>query len=235
MDIVSAQEVLSFPINNTGRIVEAYIGEYASGKSEMAINRALEQKNQGRQVTLVDLDTVEPFYTLRTLKRVLEGMGMKVISFAREDSFGLGETGAMLNPQARWALMNEGDIIMDIGYGVQGAKTLNLVEGANESPDLKILAVINGTRPMTDSQAGIKEYLTELGRVDAIVLNTHLGDETTVEIIIKGNDLIQEVAREMGIPIAYMAVNEDLQELMPAAEYAMPVKYIKRYMPGAMW
>jgi hypothetical protein len=39
----------------------------------------------------------------------------------------------------------------------------------------------------------------------------------------------------MGIPIAYMAVNEDLQELMPAAEYAMPVKYIKRYMPGAMW
>lgn len=235
MDIVSAQEVLSFPINNTGRIVEAYIGEYASGKSEMAINRALEQKNQGRQVTLVDLDTVEPFYTLRTLKRVLEGKGMKVISFAREDSFGLGETGAMLNPQARWALMNEGDIIMDIGYGVQGAKTLNLVEGANESPDLKILAVINGTRPMTDSQAGIKEYLTELGRVDAIVLNTHLGDETTVEIIIKGNDLIQEVAREMGIPIAYMAVNEDLQELMPAAEYAMPVKYIKRYMPGAMW
>lgn len=235
MDIVSAQEVLSFPINNTGRIVEAYIGEYASGKSEMAINRALEQKNQGRQVTLVDLDTVEPFYTLRTLKRVLEGMGMKVISFAREDSFGLGETGAMLNPQARWALMNEGDIIMDIGYGVQGAKTLNLVEGANESPDLKILAVINGTRPMTDSQAGIKEYLTELGRVDAIVLNTHLGDETTVEIIIKGNDLIQEVARKMGIPIAYMAVNEDLQELMPAAEYAMPVKYIKRYMPGAMW
>lgn len=226
---------MSFPINNTGRIVEAYIGEYASGKSEMAINRALEQKNQGRQVTLVDLDTVEPFYTLRTLKRVLEGMGMKVISFAREDSFGLGETGAMLNPQARWALMNEGDIIMDIGYGVQGAKTLNLVEGANESPDLKILAVINGTRPMTDSQAGIKEYLTELGRVDAIVLNTHMGDETTVEIIIKGNDLIQEVAREMGIPIAYMAVNEDLQELMPAAEYAMPVKYIKRYMPGAMW
>ena len=226
---------MRFSINNKIRIIEAYIGEYASGKSEMAINRALDLKNQGRQVTLVDLDTVEPFYTLRTLKRVLEAMGMKVISFAREDSFGLGETGAMLNPQARWALMNEGDIIMDIGYGVQGAKTLNLVEGANESPDLKILAVINGTRPMTDSQERIKEYLTELGRVDAIVLNTHLGDETTVEIIKRGNDLIQEVARERGIPIAYMAVNEDLQELMPVAEYTIPVKYIKRYMPGAMW
>jgi MinD-like ATPase involved in chromosome partitioning or flagellar assembly len=235
VDTVYTREVLGFSTNNKGRIIEAYIGEYASGKSEMAINRALDLKNQGRQVTLVDLDTVEPFYTLRSLKRILEEMGMRVISFAREDSFGLGETGAMLNPQARWALMNEGDIIMDIGYGVQGAKTLNLVEGANESSDLVIIAVINGTRPMTDSQLGIKEYLTELGRVDAIVLNTHLGNETTVDIIKKGNDLIQEVAREMSIPIVYMAVNEDLQELMPATEYTVPVKYIKRYMPGAIW
>ncbi len=235
MDTVYTQEVLKVTINDSGRVIEAYIGEYASGKSEMAINRALELKNQGRLVTLVDLDTVEPFYTLRTLKKKLEGLGIKVIGFEREDAFGLGETGAMLNPRARWALMNEGDIILDIGYGVQGAKTLNLVEGANESPDLKILAVINATRPMTDSQSGIKEYLLELGRVDAIVLNTHLGDETTEDIIKSGNELTLEVAQEMGIPIAYMAVNEDLQELIPATKYNLSVKYIKRYMPGAMW
>ncbi|MFA4884869.1 MAG: 4Fe-4S dicluster domain-containing protein [Desulfotomaculaceae bacterium] len=49
----------------TDRIVEAYVGEYAAGKSESAINRALEVVRQGRKVTLVDLDLVEPFYTLR--------------------------------------------------------------------------------------------------------------------------------------------------------------------------
>ena len=227
--------MFGFSENKTGRIIEAYIGEYASGKSELAINRALELKNQGRQVTLVDLDTVEPFYTLRTLKRVLEGMGLKIISFAREESFGLGETGAMLNPRARWALMNAGDILLDIGYGVQGAKTLNLVEGANESPDLKILAVINGTRPMTDSQEKIQEYLTELGRVDAIILNTHLGDKSTVDIIKRGNNLIAAAAQEMNIPIAYVAIHEDLRELIPVDEYTMPIKYIQRYMPGAIW
>ncbi|MDD4802660.1 MAG: hypothetical protein PHF24_06955 [Syntrophomonas sp.] len=201
----------------------------------MAINRALDLKSQGRKVTLVDLDIVEPFYTLRSLKKTLETMGIKVISFEREEAFGLGETGAMLKPQARWALMNEGDIIMDIGYGVQGAKTINLVEGANESQDLMILAVINGTRPMTNSQARIKEYLSELGRVDAIILNTHLGDETTIDIIKKGNEIISEAANEMGISIAYMAINEDMRHLIPAEDYAVPVKYIKRYMPGAMW
>ncbi len=224
-----------FSINQNGKIIEAYIGEYASGKSEMAINRAIEIRNQGRQVTLVDLDTVEPFYTIRNIKDVLEALGLRVISFTRAESFGLGETGAMLKPQARWALMNEGDVILDIGYGIQGAKTLNLVEGAYESPDLKILAVINASRPMTDSSARINEYLTELGRVDAIVLNTHLGDETTVEIMEKGNNLIRGVALEIGIPIAYMAVNEELKELIAVEDFSMPVKYIKRYMPGAMW
>jgi hypothetical protein len=186
-------------------------------------------------VTLVDLDTVEPFYTLRILKKDLEQMGINIISFAREQSFGLGETGAMLNPQARWALMNEGDIILDIGYGVQGAKTLNLVEGAYESPDLKILAVINATRPMTDSVEKIKQYLDELGRVDAIVLNTHLGDESTPDIIKKGNKVIQQAAQEAGVPIAYLAVDENLREMMPGDDNNIPTKYIKRYMPGAIW
>jgi hypothetical protein len=227
--------VFSFSQNKINRIVEAYIGEYASGKSEMAINRALELKNQGRLVTLVDLDTVEPFYTLRILKKDLEQMGINIISFAREQSFGLGETGAMLKPQARWALMNEGDIILDIGYGVQGAKTLNLVEGAYESPDLKILAVINATRPMTDSVEKIKQYLDELGRVDAIVLNTHLGDESTPDIIKKGNKVIQQAAQEAGVPIVYMAVDENLREMMPGDNNNIPTKYIKRYMPGAIW
>ena len=228
-------EVLRFTLKQTDRIIEAYVGEYASGKSEMAINRALELKNQGRQVTLVDLDTVEPFYTLRIIKKSLQEMGLKLISFAREESFGLGETGAMLNPQARWALMNEGDVILDIGYGVHGAKTLNLVEGAYESPDLKILAVINGTRPMTDTQAKVQEYLRELGRVDAIVLNTHLGDQSTPDIIKSGNDLIQAAAGEMGIPIAYVALEEKWREIIPVADYQLPIKYIKRFMPGAIW
>ena len=53
-------------------IIEAYVGEYASGKSENAVNRALELKRQGLAVTLVDLDTVEPCYTLRPIKQELE-------------------------------------------------------------------------------------------------------------------------------------------------------------------
>lgn len=217
------------------RIVEAYVGEYASGKSELSINRAIELKMAGHQITIVDLDVVEPFYTLRPIKKTLQAEGLNVISFSREDSFGLGETGAMLNPKARWALMNEGDIILDIGYGVHGAKTLNLVEGAEESKELKVLAVINQSRPITASVPRIKEYVLELERVDAIVCNTHLGDETTVDTIIQGNELIMQAAQDLAIPVEYIAVEEKFKHEFSRFQFSIPVKFIKRYMPNAIW
>lgn len=231
----SPWEVLIFTEELTVRIVEAYIGEYASGKSELAINRTLELSKQGRQVTLVDLDTVEPFYTLRPIKKMLEAMNLNIISFSREESFGLGETGAMLNPRARWALMNEGDIILDIGYGVNGAKTLNLVEGVDQTPELKVLAVINASRPMTNSRERIYEYITELGRVDGIISNTHMGNETTLEIIEAGNQIIMEAAEELQIAVAYIAIEETFQSSLTTEQFKLPIKYIHRYMPAAIW
>jgi hypothetical protein len=227
--------VFAFSPEIPAKVVEAYVGEYASGKSELSINRALDLKVQGRMVTLVDLDTVEPFYTLRPIKKMLEEKGLTVIGYSREDAFGLGETGAMLNPAARWALWREGDIILDIGYGVFGAQTLNLVEGANESAELRVIAVINYTRPMTDSPKKITEYINQLGRVDAIVANTHLGNQTTTDIIKKGTQEILAVARKLNIPVDYLAVDENMTDLIKQEEFEVPVKFIHRYMPQALW
>lgn len=224
-----------FTIDLPARIVEAYIGEYASGKSEMAINRALELSRQGRRVTLVDLDTVEPFYTLRPIKKMLEEMNLNVIGFSADEAFGLGETGAMLNPRARWALMNEGDVIMDIGYGVNGARTLNLVEGADQSEELKILAVVNASRPITNTKERIIEYIQDLGRVDGIIANTHMGDETTLNIIEKGNQIIIEAAKDLHKEVVYMAMEDRFEGSPGIGELALPVKLIHRYMPAAIW
>lgn len=201
----------------------------------MAINRALELKSQGRQVTLVDLDTVEPFYTLRPLKERLEQEGLSVIGLSSSESFGLGETGAMLVPAARWALRREGDIILDVGYGVYGAKTLNLVEEAATSAELRVIAVINYSRPMTGSKSRIIEYIKELGRVDALVANTHLGDETTLEIIEKGTRTILECAEDLGIPVDYIAVDSKFAQEWNPDLFKVPVKWITRYMPAAIW
>lgn len=221
---------------NTVRVVEAYIGEYASGKSENAINRSLELYRQGHEVSLVDLDTVEPFYTLRPLKKTLEEQGLNVIAWSPEQVMGLGEAGSLLNQSMIWALKNKGSIIMDVGYGVHGAKILNLIEGAASDPDLKIYVVVSAARPMTATKADVVEYVKGLGRVDGLINNTHLGKETTRDVIESGAQIISEAARELGLPVVYTAVWRELAaEFGPADKEGNPIKILDRFMPDAFW
>jgi predicted TIM-barrel fold metal-dependent hydrolase len=220
----------------SGRIVEAYIGEYASGKSEVAVNRAIFLASSGRQVNLVDLDIVEPCYTLRPIKKKLTAMGMNVVAWETREMMGLGETGSILHPANRWALRLPGDVILDIGYGVEGAKTLNLVEGAATDPDLKIFAVVNVGRPMTGTVEEIVEYVRSLGRVDGLINNSHLGDETTVEFVQEGARIVDEAARQLGIPVVATTVLEELARVIGTHDAAgHPVWPIKRYMPQTLW
>jgi len=219
-----------------GRIVEAYIGEYAGGKSENALNRALELARQGRKVTLVDLDIVEPVYTLRPIQEELAGLGVTVIAWKTRETMGLGEAGTTLKPGARWALRREGDIILDIGYGVEGAKTLNLIEGAGTDPDLRVVAVINISRPMTAGVEDIVEHVREMGRIDGLLNNTHLSDETTVEVVQEGARVVTEAARRLGLPVvATAAVAEIAEKIGPVDCMGNPVRALTRFMHRSFW
>jgi len=219
-----------------GRVVEAYIGEYASGKSENAVNRAMELNNRGRAVTLVDLDIVEPFYTLRPLKKELSARGIAVIAWETAKTIGLGETGTLIKPEARWALRRPGDIILDVGYGIGGSRTLNLLEGAGSDPDLQILAVINISRPLTASVEDIIEHVSQLGRVDGLINNTHLGAETRLSVVQEGARVVTAAARRLGLPVVATSVMAELAGAIGAQDcMGNPVRVITRYMQEALW
>lgn len=212
------------------------MGEYASGKSEVAVNRALDLAETGRQVTLVDLDIVEPCYTLRPIKRELEQKSITVLAWETRDMVGLGETGNILKAENRWALRRSGDIILDIGYGVEGAKTLKLLEDAGSDPDLKVYAVVNIARPMTGSVSEIVQYIQELDRIDGLINNSHLGDDTDLEIVQEGVQVIGEAARVLDIPVvATTAVAELADRIGPVDGAGNPVRKLVRYMPRTLW
>lgn len=217
-------------------IIEAYVGEYASGKSENAVNRAIYFKKQGLPVTIVDLDTVEPCYTLRPIKQELEAQGIDVVAWETRDTVGLGEAGNVIKASMRWVLRRPGNIIMDVGYGVQGAKIFNLVEGAFDNPYLKIIAVINMARPFTSTVDNILEYLATLGRVDALLNNTHLAEETTVELVEQGAKGVTEAAGRLGLPVvATAAVTEIAEKIGRADCMGNPVWKLERIMPRTFW
>ncbi len=217
-------------------IVEAYVGEYASGKSENAVNRAIALQQAGHAVTLVDLDTVEPCYTLRPIKRELEAMGLDVVAWETRDTVGLGEAGSVIKGSMRWVLRRQGSVIMDIGYGVHGARIFNLIEGADDHPHLKIIAVVNMSRPFTATVEDIVEYIAGLGRVDALLNNTHLAEETTVDIVQAGARGIAEAARQLGLPlIATSAIIEIADQIGSVDCMGNPVRKLERMMPKTFW
>lgn len=219
------------------RIVEAYIGEYASGKSEVAINRALTILEEGRKpVTLVDLDLVEPFYTLRPIKKELEEKGLVVLAWETKNTMGLGEAGTLIKPEMRWALKRQGDVIFDVGYGIGGARKLRLVVDAIEGGELKIYVVTNIARPMTGDLPSILEYVRSLGPVDGLINNTHLGDDTDIEIVQEGAQVVTEAARILGLPIIWTAVDIRLAEQIGDKDImGNPTFFIRRYMNRSFW
>lgn len=223
------------PINK--RIVEAYIGEYASGKSEIAVNRALSLVTRGRKVTLVDLDLVEPFFTLRPVKKQLTDMGIDVVAWETAETLGLGEAGSIIKPEMRWVLRRPGDIILDIGYGVEGAKVLNLVEGAAEEEDLRIIAVINTGRPMTSTVEDIVEYVTGLGRVDGLINNSHLGDDTIVDFVQEGARTVTEAGRILKLPVIATYIDRKYIGELDSEVDCMgnPIRFLDCYMTAAFW
>ncbi|MHB8157264.1 MAG: hypothetical protein ACYDEQ_07720 [Desulfocucumaceae bacterium] len=216
--------------------MEAYVGEYASGKSEVAVNRALMLSAMGRKVTLVDLDIVEPCYTLRPIKLELIAAGIEVLAWETKETMGLGEAGNVLRAENRWALKRSGDIVLDIGYGVGGSRTLNLLEGSREDPDLQVIAVINTARPMTGLTGDIIEYVRELGNVDLLINNTHLGDETTAEVVQEGAVCVTGAASALGMPVlATTAVEAVAAVIGPKDCMGNQVWPMKRYMPRTFW
>lgn len=217
-------------------IVEAFVGEYASGKSEIAVNRALKLLDLGREVTLVDLDLVEPFYTLRPIKKKLIARGLDVIAWETEQTLGLGEAGAILKPEMKWALYRPGDIILDIGYGVEGAKTLNLIEGAEDNRYLRIYVVLNIGRPMTATFSDIMAYLKTLGKIHGLINNSHLGDDTDIEIIQAGAKIITKAAGMLNIPVIATSIDEKFAEKIGAKDcQGNPIWLLKRYMINTYW
>lgn len=230
-------------MQNKNRIVEVFTGAYASGKSEISINRAIMLNKDDNPVTLVDLDTVEPAYTLRPIKQQLETYGIKVIT--QEDYFGLGETGNVITPAQKNCLMMSNDnIVIDVGYGAGGLDILNLVAGIEDEPDLNIYIVINASKPETSSVEEIVRYVKWAQGEDqqvwkkfkGIISNTHFGDETQPDDVMRGFEITAKASEILNIPIRAITVSENLYSSFESLIYSgVPVWTLKRFMPKALW
>jgi len=94
--------------------------------------------------------------------------------------------------------------------------------------------VVNANRPNTASPEAVIEYIEDIERAARIratglVNNTHMLRETTVEDVLRGQQVVEEVSRQKNLPVKYICAIERIAGQIPAG-LTGEVFPIKMYM-----
>ncbi len=206
-------------------------GHYGSGKTNLAVNLAVQAHREGRSVAVVDLDIVNPYFRTADFKGLFEEKGIKLIApdFANSN---------LDIPSIQFDLeqiaSNEDCLIIDVGGDDAGAVALGRYAEALSAygDDIDMLYVINQRRYLTatpDETVSLMYEIENASRMKhtAIVNNTNLGNETTLEIIEESAKFAYEVSEKTGLLIAFTVFPEECAELTENPD-AYPVKvYVK--------
>ncbi|HEU5171424.1 MAG TPA: hypothetical protein VFU46_12840 [Gemmatimonadales bacterium] len=215
--------------------VEVFVGPFGSGKTEVALNRALSLVRAGTSVpsvpsvTFIDLDVVDPYFRARDARATLEAAGVRFVAPAPEwDSVDL----PLLTTQML-ALPPEGRLLIDAGGEAHGALVLRQL-GRLLPADAAIYLVVNPYRPFMRTPERIdvaRRRLETAGGVaiTALIANPHLSLATTPEVIQSGFHIVREASLQMRLPVAWTAVAADLVgkvdlpgEILPLVFHMLP-------------
>lgn len=193
-------------------------GHYGTGKTEFAVNLALALAGAGERVMLADLDIVNPYFRSRERKRLLEGAGIRLIATSQACT----DADVPAIPAELLTILEDRSVrgVLDIGGDPVGARVLARFQPKIVQEDYQLICVLNANRPEVRTAESATAYLRSIEAVtgltcSALVNNTHLCGETTVEEICKGAELAGEVARETGIPVLCHVAEERLAPQVP--------------------
>lgn len=204
--------------NSSGGI-RLIVGHYGSGKTEFALNYALDKALEGKRVLLADLDIVNPFFRSRNKADYMEKRGVDVIGSSLA-----GGTWAdipALSPQI-FALFGGTyeECLADVGGDPAGARVLGRFHEKLDGCQYDMWMVVNANRPETRTADRVIRLMGEIEsvsrlKVNGLISNTHLGGETAWEDVLAGNRLCREVGGLTGLPIRFTCISEMLEGPYP--------------------
>lgn len=189
-------------------------GHYGSGKTNIAINLALAQKKAGYEVTVADLDIVNPYYRTKDSEDELNAAGIKLIC----SPFANSNVDVPALPQELYGIVDDLDhhMVVDIGGDDRGAYALGrFANRLKEEDNYEMFLVLNQYRPLTaeakDAVAVMRE-IEAAGHLPftAIINNSNLGAATKPEDVLASLDYAAEISAETGLPVALTTVWEEI-------------------------
>lgn len=194
------------------------IGAYGSGKSEYSIHLARELKGAGKQVSLADMDVVNPYFRSRDVQDEFEQLGIEVI--APEGQFKHADL-PMISPRIRGAIQNTAKtVILDVGGDPAGCRALGRFVDDIIIRGYRMLLVVNTMRPFTSNVPEILtmlrnlEYTSKL-QVTDIVCNTNLMEFTSLEIVEAGIGIVKEAAEAASLHFDRYLVLDEYKNIVP--------------------
>ena len=193
--------------------VSLICGHYGVGKTNFALNLALDLARNAYDVRLADLDIVNPYFRSSEYCALLEEAGVDLVApVMANSSLDTPSLSAAVDGAIEWARVEPHRIlIMDIGGDDAGATALGRYSERIAAADYALLYVVNAYRNLTQDPQEAIAVLHEIEAVSrlhatAVVNNSHLRRETTAETVQNSRAFGEEVAAHLGIPLVAQTV-----------------------------
>ena len=183
-------------------------GHYGCGKTNFALNLALNLTASDKKITIVDLDIVNPYFRTSEYKDLLEKNNVKVISSSYMTST---LDIPALSPEIYSIFDNNTDDYIIIDSGGDSAGTAVLGRFSNQfirSDNYTMLYLINKYRSLTQNADSVATILHEIEhtcrlKATAIVNNSHLKYDTSSDDILNSILFSDEVSEKLDIPVFF--------------------------------
>lgn len=209
------------------------VGNYGSGKTEVAINLAVERKQAGAAVGLADLDLVNPYFRSREARGPLSALGIDVVV---PDEKYLQADLPVLSPAVAGLIRRSDRLaILDAGGDDAGATVLACLAAHLNGRPLRVLQVVNPFRPSTETIAGCRRIKTRIEaasrlKINGLIGNANLIDLTTREDVYNGYDFVSELAQACGLPLEFVTAVSDLLPDIDPGRIRCPILPIRRQL-----
>jgi len=190
-------------------------GHYGCGKTNLSLNIAVAMSKHGKNVTLADLDIVNPYFRSSDYDKLLDVYNIRLISpkFAGStlDAPAISGEVASLFVQGN----QNSFAVIDVGGDPVGATVLGRFAPEIKRLNYEMLYVINKNRPMTADSSDAAALLTEIEDVSrlkatGVVNNTHLMSDTTRETIVGSMRFARETAARLELPLVMTTAPKEI-------------------------
>ena len=185
------------------------IGNYGSGKTEIALNMAVKAAAEGRRTQVVDLDRINDYFRMSDHVKLLESSNINLVSptFA-----GAGITQTNMPAAVGSAFAQDWDlVIFDVGGDPAGALSLaryHMDFAALESGQLEVYDIINIRRPMSETPEKILKLKDEMEgfarqTVTGFINNSNLQAWASAADLRDGYPVVKAASEMSGIPVVH--------------------------------